>query len=263
MFYLILFLIFIFGLAIGSFLNCLIWRLHTGESLWGRSICPKCKNKIAWYDNIPVLSFIFLKGKCRSCQGKISWQYPLAELATGILFVLSFWLHFNALTNLTFLNWQDYLLIIRDWFFISIMIIIFIYDWRWYLVLDTVVLPACLFIFVINLFLGLEWKSLLFSGIIGASFFLIQFIVSRGKWIGGGDIRLGLLMGLSLGWPYVLVAIFIAYFIGSIIGIGLILTGRKKMDSQIPLGIFLSIASIIVLFWGKEIVEWYGKVFIY
>ncbi len=266
MFYLILFLTFIFGLAIGSFLNCLIWRLHTGESLWGRSACPKCKNKIAWYDNIPVLSFVFLKAKCRLCHEKISWQYPLIELTVGILFALSFWVHFRFLANISpsdwlayNFSWQDYLLIVRDWFFISVMIIVFVYDWRWYLILDVVVLPACLIIFIANLFLGLEWKSLLFSGIIGASFFLIQFVVSRGKWIGGGDIRLGALMGMGLGWPYVLVAIFIAYFIGSIVGIGLILAGRKKMDSQVPLGVFLSIASIIVLFWGKEVMEWYWK----
>ncbi len=270
MFYLILFLIFVFGLTIGSFLNCLIWRLYTDESLWGRSACPKCKNKIAWYDNIPVLSFIFLKAKCRVCQEKISWQYPLVELAAGILFALSFWIHFGFLANLSpdallhhSFNWRDYLLILRDWFFISIMIVVFVYDWRWYLVSDTAVLPSCLIVLIINLFLDLEWKNLLFSGIIGASFFLIQFIVSRGRWIGGGDIRLGLLMGLGLGWPYILVAIFIAYFIGSIIGISLILIGRKKMDSQIPLGVFLSVASIIVLFWGREIIEWYLKHFLF
>src|SRR3989339_835436 len=154
---------FIFGLIIGSFINCLIWRLHEKEGLWNRSYCPKCKHKISWYDNVPVLS------------------------------------------------------------------VIFIYDLRWYLILDIITLPACLVVFIVNLMLGFEWQNLLISGIIGGSFFLFQFVVSRGRWIGGGDIRLGLLMGFALGWPYILVAIFLAYFMGA----------------------------IITLFWGDEILNWY------
>jgi len=110
-----------------------------------------------------------------------------------------------------------------------------------------------------NLMLGFEWKNLLIAGIIGGSFFLLQFIISRGKWIGGGDIRLGVLMGFSLGFPHVLVAIFLAYFIGSIISIFLVIGGNKKWGSKIPLGIFLSFASIVVLFWGDEILDWYLK----
>ena len=89
MFYLTLFFIFIFGLIIGSFLNCLVWRLHTGEGMMNRSYCPKCKQQIAWYDNIPVLSFVLLGGKCRHCRQKISWQYPVVELATGIFFLIT------------------------------------------------------------------------------------------------------------------------------------------------------------------------------
>ena len=98
---------------------------------------------------------------------------------------------------------------------------------------------------------------MLISGIIGGSFFLIQFLISRGKWIGGGDIRLGLLMGLALGWPMVLVAILLAYLIGSLVGIGLILYKKKQWSSQIPLGIFLSTATVIALFWGQGILNWY------
>src|SRR3989339_300943 len=182
---------FIFGLIIGSFINCLIWRLHEKEGLWNRSYCPKCKHKISWYDNVPVLSFIF------------------------------------------------------------------IYDLRWYLILDIITLPACLVVFIVNLMLGFEWQNLLISGIIGGSFFLFQFVVSRGRWIGGGDIRLGLLMGFALGWPYILVAIFLAYFMGAIISVGLVAGGKKKWGSKIPLGIFLSTAAIITLFWGDEILNWY------
>ncbi|MCG2690454.1 prepilin peptidase, partial [Candidatus Parcubacteria bacterium] len=149
----------------------------------------------------------------------------------------------------------------RDIFFISVMIVVFIYDLRWYLILDAVTLPACAIVLILNLFLGISWQNLLVSGIIGSSFFLIQFLISKGRWIGGGDIRLGLLLGLALGWPNVLAAILIAYFIGSIIGIGLIIAGKKQWGSKVPLGVFLSAAAIIVLFWGEEIVKWYMGLF--
>ena len=255
----ILIFVFLFGLIFGSFLNCLIWRLHKNESMMGRSCCPKCKKQIAWYDNIPLLSFIILKGKCRYCKKFISWQYPIVELITGLLFVVAFINNFQIISNFQFLNISPNLLLftLRDWFLICVMIIIFIYDLRWYLILDIVSLPACLIVFLFNLFLGFSWQNLLIAGIIGCSFFLSQFIISKGKWIGGGDIRLGLLMGLALGWPNVLVAILIGYFIGSFVGVGLIVFGKKKWSSQVPLGVFLSTATVITLFWGEVIAQWY------
>jgi prepilin signal peptidase PulO-like enzyme (type II secretory pathway) len=246
----ILIFAFTFGLIIGSFLNCLIWRLNTGESLLGRSYCPKCKKQIAWHDNFPVLSFAWLGGKCRQCGKKISWQYPIVELATGVLFLVAF------------INSFNYLFLLRDWFLISVMMVIFIYDLRWYLILDIVTLPACLIILIFNLVLGFSLWNLLISGIIGSSFFLIQFLISNGKWIGGGDIRLGLLMGLALGWPGVLMAIIISYFIGSIVGIGLILAGKKQWGSEVPLGVFLAVGTIITLFWQAQILNWYLNLFI-
>ncbi len=262
--YIILFFIFLLGLTIGSFLNCLIWRLHKNESIWGRSYCPKCLKKIAWYDNIPVFSFVFLLGKCRHCGKKISFQYPLVELAAGVLFVIA------AINNFGIGSWElgilfnsafhfphSALILVRDWFIIAVMIIIFIYDLRWFLILDVITLPACIVVFILNLFLGFNLWNLLISGIIGSSFFLLQFIISRGKWIGGGDIRLGLLMGLALGWPNIIVGLFIAYFIGATAGLGLILTKKKQWGSQIPLGVFLSTATVITLFFGEQILNWY------
>jgi prepilin signal peptidase PulO-like enzyme (type II secretory pathway) len=265
MFYLILFFIFLFGLIIGSFLNCLIWRLHTGESLGGRSYCPKCKAKIAWYDNIPLLSFIFLRGRCRHCGEKISFQYPLVELATAVLFVLAFVIQFSGIkfsTGMAGLNKysiynMQYLLLIRNWFLIAVMIVIFVYDLRWYLILDVITLPACLVVSGFNLALGYSWQNLLFSGIIGAGFFLIQFLISRGHWLGGGDIRLGLLMGLVLGWPYVILAIFLAYVGGSLVGLSLVAASKKKWGAKLPLAVFLTPATIIIMFWGEQILNWY------
>lgn len=257
MFY--LFFSFIFGLMIGSFLNCLIWRLHKKEKITGRSYCPKCKKQIVWYDNIPVLSFLFLRGRCRYCGKGISWQYPVVELVTGVLFMFALLINVENVTNFGFevFDLESILYLLRDWLVIGIMIVIFIYDLRWYMILDIVTLPAMVVVLMVNLLLGFSWLNLLISGIIGGSFFLVQFVVSRGEWIGGGDIRLGLLMGFILGWPNVLVAIFIAYFMGSIIGVGLKIWGGKKWDSKVPLGTFLSVATIITLFWGQNILSWY------
>ncbi len=257
MIYFILIFIFIFGLIIGSFLNCLIYRLHKNKSMMGRSFCPKCKKQISWYDNIPILSFLFLNGRCRYCKQKISWQYPLVEFITGILFVIAFIVEFSIFQN------QDILMLFRNWFIISVMIIVFIYDLKWYLILDIITLPASLILLIWNLYLGMNWQNMLISVIIGIGFFLSQFLISRGKWIGGGDIRLGMLMGLSLGWPMILVAIILAYFIGSIVSILLILFKKKKFSSKIPLGIFLSTATVITLFWGDIILNWYLNILKY
>lgn len=226
-----------------------------------RSYCPKCRKQIAWYDNIPVLSFVLLLGKCRHCGKAISVQYPLVELTAGILFAVSFAINSRAAFFGEFTNFQFSMLMLRDFFLISVMVVIFIYDLRWYEILDKVTLPACLVVFLMNLVLGFSLWNLLISGIIGGSFFLIQFLISNGKWIGGGDIRLGLLMGLALGWPAVILAIFISYFIGSIVGVGLILAGKKKWGSEVPLGVFLAVGSIISLFWHTEILNWYLNIF--
>lgn len=188
-------------------------------------------------------------------------------MATGILFVLAFLLNYelgirsNGINNFDFIslihNLSFIIHLLRDWFFICVMIIIFIYDLRWYLILDVITLPACAILFILNLAAGMSWQNLLISGIIGSSFFLLQFIISKGKWIGDGDIRLGLLLGLSLGWPLVLVAILFGYFIGSIVGVGLMIAGKKKWSSQLPLGTFLAPAGIIALLYGSAIVDWY------
>jgi prepilin signal peptidase PulO-like enzyme (type II secretory pathway) len=259
--------IFIFGLLIGSFLNCVIWRLHKEEKITGRSYCPKCRHQLAWYENIPVFSFVFLRGKCGHCQGRISSQYPLVELITAMFFSYSFYVisaqfpisNFQFPNNFQFpiSNYQFLIQLFKYFFLISIMIIIFVIDLRWYLIMDIITLPACVIIFITNILLRHNWQNLLISGIIGGSFFLMQFLISKGKWVGGGDIRMGLLMGLALGWPNIIIALMLAYFIGSIVGIALILVGKKQWGSQVPMGVFLSTATVITLFWGEDILEWY------
>lgn len=274
MLYFYIIFIFLLGLIFGSFLNCMIFRLHEEKSLWGRSFCPKCQKQIAWYDNIPLLSFLFLWGECRHCHRKISFEHPLVEFVVGVLFVLAFLVEykvfiFSSTSGLwfDFFDLNYFIFLIRDFFVISIMVIIFIYDFKWYLILDVITLPAVAILFIFDVFMMyygkahnldfISWRNLSISVIIGVGFFLAQYLVSKGKWIGGGDIRLGLLMGVIFDWPYTLLAIMLAYIFGSFIGIYLLLTKKKEWSSKLPLGVFLSTATIIVLLFGKDILAWY------
>lgn len=248
MLYFYLLIIFLLGLAVGSFLNCLIYRLPQHKRILGRSFCPKCGQKITWFDLIPILSFLKLKGRCRYCQQKISWQYPLVELATGILFAVAFLtLNYPVIYN------NYFLLLLRSWFLITVLIFIFVYDLKYWLVEDKIVLPAALIIFIINFFSGYSFLNLALAGIIGIGFFTLQYLITQGKGIGAGDLRIGLFIGLGLGWPEILIALSISYLIGSLVALFFLISGRKKMTSRIPLGPFLSLGTIITLFYGEKI----------
>ncbi len=236
-----LYVSFIFGLIIGSFLNVVIFRVYNQESLWwSRSRCLQCNHIIKWYDNIPIFSFLRLQGKCRYCKHKISWQYPLVELSCAILFTITAW-QFNDNPEL------NNLMLWRNLLFISILIVIFVMDFNWYVILDVITLPSILIVILINLYLGFGFKNLGLAMFIGFIFFFLQWIISSGKWLGAGDIRMGALMGAMLGYPAIIIALFLSYIIGGVFSLGLLIRKTKQLDSQIPLGTFLSIGTILEL----------------
>ncbi|KKQ27440.1 MAG: Type 4 prepilin-like protein leader peptide-processing enzyme [Candidatus Magasanikbacteria bacterium GW2011_GWC2_37_14] len=243
--------IFIIGLCFGSFLNALVYRIHEKKSLWTRSACPNCQKEIIWYDNIPVFSFLFLKGKCRNCHNKISWQYPLVELALGILF----------LVPTLFISYPDLKILISllvQWLIIFDLAFIFLYDYKYQEILDLSIWPLVIFLFDFNYFFEVfSIVNMLIAVAIGGGFFLLQYLISRGRWIGGGDIILGVLMGVILGWPNILLALFIAYILGGIVGVILLLLKKKQANSEIPFGTFLVIGTLVAMWWGNRIVEWY------
>ncbi len=256
-------LIFVLGSLIGSFLNVVILRLHNGGDIVNaRSKCPSCQHLLMPLDLIPIVSFVIQRGKCRYCQSKISWQYPLVELFTALLFLLVYVVHATNLNGgdinqLLVLSYKTSLLIIRDLIFVSFLVVIFVYDLRWYLILDRVTFFGMAIAIILNLILGISWISLLLGVVIGFGFFAFQFVISKGTWIGGGDLRLGALMGLMLGARLVVVALFFSYIIGSVISIFLVIWGAKKFKSQVPFGTFLAIGTIIALLWGDVMVNWY------
>ena len=253
--------VFILGLFVGSFLNVVVLRLHRAESfVKGYSKCLACKHRLYIKDSIPLLSYLFLKGRCRYCKKKFSHQYPLLEVVTGLAFVLVFWkvipsLDLASATALQFIHLLDW------WVIVSFLIIIFVYDLKYYLILDKIVWPGIILALIVNLFLGFSIFNLIFAAVIGGGFFLLQFVVSKGRWIGGGDIRLGVFMGAILGWPHVLTALFISYILGSFISVFLLLAKRKEMGDKIPFGTFLALGTFVTMLWGPSLINWYFSLF--
>ncbi len=217
--------------------------------LRGKSFCPHCKHVLSWQDLIPVFSFLILKGKCRYCKKGISFQYPLVELATALLFIL--------ITNLESSVFNIIFLFIISAF----LIIIFVYDLKHLIIPDKIVYPAIVITFLYQL-INLNILNNILTGLAGLLFFLFIVIISHGKWMGVGDVKLVFLMGLLLGTSGILVALFFSFFLGAIIGVGLILAKRKSLKSEVPFGPFLIFGTFIALFWSDKIIQYYFNLFI-
>lgn len=243
-----LYILFLLGVCLGSFLNALEWRLRHGVSLLDpRSRCPRCGHVLRWYHLVPLVSYIWLDGRCAFCKSKISWQYPLVELLMGIIFAL--------LSQWTTV-YSQFLWYAGAAFFLTF---IFIYDLKYREIPDQITIPAILYAFVLAvLFYMITPVNMLFGVVVGGGIFLLQYVVSKGRWIGGGDIRLGLYMGVLLGWPNILLALLLAYVGGAALSLVLLVQKKKTMKSEIAFGTFLTGATIFTMFFGSNIVSWYG-----
>jgi len=254
---------FILGLIVGSFLNVVVYRLRTAEDLvWERSHCPHCKSQIDWYDNIPLLSFILLNFKCRHCQTKISWQYPLVEFFTALLFGYIGMHFFDPGSYITWIITLYYLGTV------SFLMVILVYDWLYMEILLPVLYFAIAWVVGFGIFFDAYtsdfttiFDSRVFSGALAAFlaflFFWLLAVGSKEKWMGLGDAYLAILLGLILGWPQIVMALILSFAIGAIVGSCLILVKRKKMDSQIPFAPFLVVGTLIVMFFYEPILQWY------
>lgn len=243
----LLFFLALLGLAIGSFLNVVVLRLKSGEPLGGRSHCPGCGKLIAWYHNLPLVSFVALRGRCASCRQPISWQYPLVEFVCAALFVLA-----GYLTPL-----GDWLMLLTSLVFVSYGLALFVFDIKFQLLPDQLTLSGAAALLVLNLLRGVPLASLAVGALAAAGLFGVQYLMSRGRWIGAGDVRLGLFMGLGLGWPQVAVAVVLAYWSGAIVGLTLVVWGRSSLKSHLPFGAFLVGASLVAWWWGDQLLGWY------
>lgn len=252
----------IIGLSFGSFINVLVFRTKENQTILGRSKCRKCLEPVSTVDLVPVLNYFWLKGRCRHCSSVIEWQYPVIELVMGVLFGLLFVRAYLGYGFPPFAEGAEWLaLYARDVVMAVFLLVIFVYDARYGYILDRYSVPAMILALVFNLSLGAEPASLLLGGLMIGGFFAIQFLISQGRWIGGGDIRMGLLMGFLLGIGPGLLALFIAYVLGALVGIILIANGTRKHHEQIPFGTFLAAGTLVAMVFGQDILTWYMGLF--
>lgn len=240
-------IVFITGLAIGSFLNVVIFRIDDLKSILNtRSHCLHCQKHIKWYDLIPLFSFVILRGKCRSCGKRLSPQYPLVEGATALAFLLLL-LKFGISWALVF-----YALVF------CLLIVIFVDDVKTQFVADILSWPLLIICIAGGWFFGhFGLLDLVLGVLIGGGILALLVVISREKWMGAGDIFIGSALGALLGYPRAILLIFFSFVIGSLIGLLLIAFKKKGMKDAVPFTPFLIIAALIALFYGSQIIDWY------
>lgn len=247
-------LIFLLGLAVGSFLNVCIHRIPKRESIiFPGSRCPYCRKPIKFYDNIPVLSYLILKGRCRYCHKPISPRYLIVELLTGILFVLIAFFFGINLKGVIFV------------IFISLLIIAAFIDVEHFIIPDAITLPGIVIGILGNYFISnnflLGIKGALVGGVVIFTFRVFGFSLRKREMMGLGDVKFATMIGAFLGWKSVLLVIFFSAIIGAIIWYFLIIFQRRTSKDQIPFGFFLTAGSLLVLFIGEMILNWYWNLF--
>ncbi len=265
-------IIFIYGLIIGSFLNVLIFRAENDEGIGGRSHCVKCHYNLVWTDLIPILSFLFLKGKCRKCHQKISIQYPLVELSTGLIFMLIFAFVVNQASPVFFNPAPTIGLFIWHATIFSLLLAIFVFDLKhklipnlWSYIFAVMALVQMIWVTpfsgILNNPARTELFLNLFSGLIFFIPFFLLWFISEGKWIGLGDGKLVLGIGWYLGFISGISAIVLAFWIGAFVAVVLLLIDRLKilpksitMKTEIPFGPFLILSTVIHFFWTIDVI---------
>lgn len=243
-------LTFLYGILIGSFLNVCICRIPNKESIVvHRSHCTSCGTAIRWYDLVPLLSWLLLRGKCRTCKAKISVQYPIVELANGLLYLL--------IMSVCGFNMVSVLYCLAS----SALLALSVIDWRTF----EIPIGFNVFIFVIGIIrmcLDLRhWSNYVIGFFAISGFLMILYILTKGRGIGGGDIKLMAVAGLLIGWKLIILSLMLGCILGSVIHIVLMkVQGKERM---LAFGPYLSIGIYISMLFGTEIIDWYVKTFVY
>ena len=249
-------MVFMMACCMGSFFNVVIHRLPAGESIVRPgSHCPRCSRPIAFYDNIPLLSYLILRGKCRTCQAPISFRYPMVEAATGLLALLLF--------RLYGLHFQFFI----EFVLVSLLILITFID------LDTYTIPNVLSLSGIGAGLAFSffsirvtwWDALLGLALGGGFLYLIAIVyeyLRHQEGLGMGDVKLLGMIGTFVGWPGVVFTVFAASVVGTMVGVTVMWRSRKGLGTMLPFGPFLSFGAVCYLFWGEAFFRWYLGMFL-
>ena len=238
------------GLIVGSFLNVCIYRLPRRESInWPGSHCTACHRPLSWYENVPVISWLVLRGRCRTCGERISIIYPLVELITCALFVAGYVIY----------GWTPMLAVRLA--FACAMVVLFAIDLRHHLLPNVITVPGIVIGFLLSLFLPPGWKASLIGLIAGGG---VLFAIAEGYYrlrgvegLGMGDVKMLSMIGAFLGWKLMLVTLILGSFAGSLIGVVLIALGRGGMKAALPFGAFLAVGALTAAVVGDPLVEWY------
>jgi leader peptidase (prepilin peptidase)/N-methyltransferase len=238
------------GLIVGSFLNVCIHRLPRRESVnWPGSHCTACNRTLSWYENIPLVSWLVLRGRCRTCGNRISVMYPLVELVTSVLFVAGYMIY----------GWTPMLAVRLA--FACAMVVLFAIDLQHHLLPNIITVPGVVIGFGLSLMLPPGWKDSLIGLAAGGG---LLFAIAEGYYrlrgvegLGMGDVKMLAMIGAFLGWKLMLVTLILASFAGSVIGVGIIALGRGGMKAALPFGTFLAVGALTAAVVGDPLVEWY------
>ena len=237
------------GLIIGSFLNVCIHRLPLGESIvWPPSRCPHCRMVLKPYDNIPVVSYAILRGRCRGCGSPISVQYPVVELVTASMFLASYLLYPPAL-------------MVQRIVFACALIVLFFIDLEHHRLPNEITLPGIVVGFVCSFFMPPGWVSSLVGILLGGGVLwllaTLWWLIRHEEGMGFGDVKMLAMIGAFLGWRLVLVTLFVSTILGSVIGVGIVVAKKGNMKTALPFGCFLAIGAILASAVGDRAVTWY------
>jgi prepilin signal peptidase PulO-like enzyme (type II secretory pathway) len=254
----------ILGLTFGSFITALTWRIHEGKDfVAGRSECESCGHVLGALDLVPIFSWLSLGGRCRYCRKRIGWQNPVIEAVTALLFVGSYIFWPTALAS-----WQAWASFGLWLVYVVMLVALVVYDIRWMLLPDKLVytlIALGLFDAGLRLWLGGGLSVITYAVwvVLGAGalggFYGLLYGVSKGKWVGFGDVKLGIFIGVVLGWQLALLALFLANALGLLVVAPALLSGKVSVKSRVPFGPFLIAAFIIAGLFGPHIIDWYSS----
>lgn len=247
--------LFIIGCILGSFLNVVAYRAPRGRSIvYPPSACPACGARIRPRDNVPVLSYILLRGRCRACGGRISPRYVLVELLGGVIPLLV-WARYGVGVELALL-----------WPLMYVLLVLSVIDLDTRILSDRVTLPGIVAGLIVSPLLGYTTfvGSLIGAVVGGGALFLIALLgdaVFKKESMGGGDIKLAAMLGAFLGWKLCLVLLFVAFFVGAVVGVAVIAVRGRQWDRAIPFGPFIALGAFSASLWGEALLRWYLSIF--
>lgn len=245
------------GIILGTLVNLLVFRTRLSGVLGERVDRDACEFPSRGSDYLPFASFFSIKDHCTGKKVAV-WQYPAVELLSAILVTALF---LRAYTGFAFPDFVDsgewFLLFVRDTTVALFFLVIFIYDFRYRVILDRMTIPAIIAVFLFQILLGANLTPLVLTGLLLGAFFAVQYALTHGKAMGGGDIRLALVIGLYLGPALGVLSVFLAYILGSIVGIYLILRRHEGLHDHMPFGTFLVLGAFVSLLFGADLIEWY------